>query len=209
MDIQNFWVFALAGLLLNLTPGNDMIYVATRSAGQGMKAGIVSALGITAGCMVHILAAVVGLSAILARSALAFDIIKYLGAAYLVYLGVKALLSKRKTFNIQADTNKHSLKRIFWQGVVTNVLNPKVALFFLAFLPQFIDVTKEGAHWQILFLGTWFNTSGLVVNILVAMLFGKIGGWLGNSPRFVQWQERVTGVVLIALGIKVALSGRK
>ncbi|HEX6180153.1 MAG TPA: LysE family translocator [Chitinophagaceae bacterium] len=209
MDIQNFWMFALAGLMLNLTPGNDMIYVATRSTGQGIKAGIVSALGITAGCMVHILAAVVGVSAILAQSAVAFEVIKYLGAAYLVYLGIRSLLSKRSGFTIHGEKEHHSYKKIFWQGVITNVLNPKVALFFLAFLPQFIDVSAKAAHWQILFLGTWFNTSGLIVNVLVALLFGKIGGWLGNSPRFVQWQNRITGLMLIALGIKVALSSKK
>src|SRR5215203_3867187 len=124
MDIHNFWVFALAGLLLNLTPGNDMIYVATRSASQGVKAGIVSALGITAGCMVHIFAAVIGLSAILAQSALAFDIIKYLGGAYLVYLGVRSFFSK-KQFIVQAEPSAYSHTKIFWQGVITNVLNPK------------------------------------------------------------------------------------
>ncbi|HEY0680099.1 MAG TPA: LysE family translocator [Chitinophagaceae bacterium] len=228
MDINNFWVFAFAGLLLNLTPGNDMIYVATRSAGQGIKAGIVSALGITAGCMVHIFAAVIGLSAILAQSAFAFDIIKYLGAAYLVYLGVRSLLSKKQGFAIQTGIEKYSYSKIFWQGVITNILNPKVALFFLAFLPQFINVPSTSisdgassitiseehnkvmpAHWQILFLGTWFNISGLVVNGLVAILFGKIGGWLSQSRRFVKWQERITGLMLIALGIKVALSSRK
>ena len=209
MDIQNFWMFALAGLLLNLTPGNDMLYVATRSTGQGIKAGIISALGITAGCMVHIMAAVIGLSAIIAQSAWAFDIIKYLGAAYLIYLGVRSLLNKKKSLGIPSAVKILSYKKIFWQGVITNVLNPKVALFFLAFLPQFVNVNNENVHWQILFLGTWFNLSGAVVNILVAMLFGKIGGWLSNSPRFIQWQERITGVVLIGLGIKVALSSRK
>ena len=202
-------MFALAGLMLNLTPGNDMIYVATRSTGQGVKAGIVSALGITAGCMVHILAAVVGVSAILAQSAVAFEVIKYLGAAYLVYLGIKALLSKRSTITIKDEKEKHTYQKIFWQGVITNVLNPKVALFFLAFLPQFIDPAAKSAHWQVLFLGTWFNTSGLMVNMLVALLFGKIGGWLSNSPRFVQWQNRITGMMLIALGIKVALTSKK
>lgn len=209
MDVQDFWMFALAGLMLNLTPGNDMIYVATRSAGQGIKAGIISALGITAGCMVHILAAVVGVSAILAQSAIAFEVIKYLGAAYLVYLGIKALVSKSEGFTVSDSTERYSYKKIFWQGVITNVLNPKVALFFLAFLPQFIDVSAKAAHWQILFLGTWFNTSGLLVNVLVALLFGKIGGWLGNSPRFVRWQGRITGLMLIGLGIKVALSSKK
>ncbi len=206
MHIQNFWVFALAGLLLNLTPGNDMIYVATRSASQGIKAGIVSALGITAGCMVHIIAAVIGLSAILAQSALAFDIIKYLGGAYLIYLGVRSFFSRKRAFNVRAETVKYSYRKIFWQGVITNVLNPKVALFFLAFLPQFVDVHGPSAHWQILFMGVWFNTSGLIVNMLVAVLFGKISGWLSRSPGFVQWQERVTGLVLIGLGIKVALT---
>ncbi len=209
MDIQDFWMFALAGLMLNLTPGNDMIYVATRSTGQGVKAGIVSALGITAGCMVHIFAAVVGVSAILAQSAVAFEVIKYLGAAYLIFLGVKALLSKRSAITIKEEKERHPYKKIFWQGVITNVLNPKVALFFLAFLPQFIDVSAKAAHWQILLLGTWFNTSGLIVNMLVALLFGKIGGWLSKSPGFVQWQNRITGIMLIALGIKVALSSKK
>lgn len=204
MDVQNFWVFALAGLLLNLTPGNDMIYVATRSASQGIKAGIISALGITAGCMVHILAAVIGLSAILAQSALAFDIIKYAGGAYLIYLGIRSF---RKTqFKVEAEATKYSYRKIFWQGAITNVLNPKVALFFLAFLPQFVDLSGPAAHWQILFMGTWFNISGLTVNMLVAILFGKISGWLNSSPKFVQWQSRITGLVLIALGIKVALS---
>lgn len=224
MDIQNFWVFALAGLMLNLTPGNDMIYVATRSAGQGVKAGIVSALGITAGCMVHILAAVVGVSAILAQSAVAFEVIKYLGAGYLVYLGIRAMAGKDGGFIIKGEKERNEGKPyspslrpspvlsspiIFWQGVITNVLNPKVALFFLAFLPQFIDVSAKAAHWQILLLGAWFNTSGLLVNMLVALLFGKIGGWLSNSPRFIQWQGRVTGAMLIALGINVALSSKK
>ena len=156
--------------------------------------------------MVHIFAAVIGLSAILAQSALAFDIIKYLGGAYLIYLGIKSIISKKRSFNVQAETTKYSYKKIFWQGVITNVLNPKVALFFLAFLPQFIGLSGPAAHWQILFMGTWFNISGLIVNMLVAILFGKISGWLSRSPRFVQWQERVTGLVLIALGIKVALS---
>jgi threonine/homoserine/homoserine lactone efflux protein len=206
--IDNFWVFALTGLLLNLTPGNDMIYVIARSSGQGIKAGVISALGIGGGCIVHILAAVIGLSAIIAQSAIAFDIIKYAGAAYLIYLGIKSLLSKKKKFAIN-KLEEISYNKIFWQGVITNVLNPKVALFFLAFLPQFIDINSGNTTLQILFLGTWFNVVGTLVNILVALLFGKLGAWLSSSPEFVQWQERITGVLLIALGIKVALSGKK
>ncbi len=209
MIIENFWVFAIAALLLNLTPGNDMLYVAARSTSQGIKAGIISSLGIMVGCMVHILAAVAGLSAIIAESALAFDIIKYLGAAYLIYLGIRSILSKRKSIELKTGLKIMSYQKIFWQGVITNVLNPKVALFFLAFLPQFIDIRAGNSHWQILFLGTWFNLGGTLVNIIVALLFGKISSWLTRSPNFVQWQERITGLVLIGLGIKVALSTKK
>jgi len=206
MAIEHFWVFALAALLLNLTPGNDMLYVAARSTSQGIKAGIISSLGIMAGCMVHILAAVIGLSAIIAQSALAFNIIKYVGAAYLVYLGIRSIISRKKTFEVKNKMQQQSYTRIFWQGVLTNVLNPKVALFFLAFLPQFINIESKHTALQILFLGTWFNVGGTLVNIVVAILFGKIGTWLSQSPRFIQWQERITGAMLIALGIKVALS---
>jgi threonine/homoserine/homoserine lactone efflux protein len=206
---DNFWMFALAGLLLNLTPGNDMLYIIARSSGQGTKAGVVSALGIGAGCIVHILAAVVGLSALIAQSAVAFNVIKYIGAAYLIYLGVKSLVNKRRSFAINHQLQTLSLRKIFWQGVLTNVLNPKVALFFLAFLPQFISLQKGNTALQILFLGVWFDVVGTIINILVALLFGKISSWLARSPAFGQWQERITGVLLISLGIKVALSSKK
>jgi threonine/homoserine/homoserine lactone efflux protein len=203
--IENFWVFALTGLLLNLTPGNDMLYVIARSSGQGTKAGVISALGIGAGCMVHIFAAVIGLSALIARSALAFNIVKYLGAVYLIYLGIRSLLAKRRSLALNKGKMQVSGRRIFWQGVLTNVLNPKVALFFLAFLPQFISVDNGNTALQVLFLGTWFDLVGTLVNILVALLFGKMGVWLSRNPVFLRWQERITGLVLIALGIRVAL----
>jgi len=209
MLVDNFWVFALAALMLNLTPGNDMLYVAARSTSQGVKAGIISSLGIFVGCMVHIVAAVVGLSAIIAGSAVAFNTIKYLGAAYLIYLGLRSLLSKKKSIEFKKELVPLSNKKIFLQGVVTNVLNPKVALFFLAFLPQFIHAGSKNAQWQILFLGVWFNIGGTIVNITVSILFGKIGKWLSQSPRFVKWQERITGVMLIGLGIKAALGSRR
>jgi len=209
MIIENVWMFALTGLILNLTPGNDMLYVIGRSSGQGTKAGVISALGIGAGCIVHILAAVIGLSALIAQSALAFDIIKYLGAGYLVYLGIKSVVSKKHSIHIERNLKPLSYNKIFWQGVITNVLNPKVALFFLAFLPQFISVHEGNTSWQILFLGIWFDAVGTIVNVLVALLFGRIGSWLSKSPRIVQWQERITGMLLIGLGIKVALSSKK
>lgn len=209
ISLSDFLLFAFASLMLNITPGNDMLYVATRSTSQGIKAGIVSSLGITAGCLVHLLAAVVGLSAVIANSAIAFSVIKYLGAAYLFYLGIKSILSKQNLFRVDEKMEKKSLSKIFQQGVITNVLNPKVALFFLAFLPQFIYPEKGNTAVQILLLGSWFNFSGTVVNIAVAVLFGKLGNWLSDKQWFVKWQNKITGFLLIVLGLKVALSSRK
>ena len=209
ISLNDFLLFALATLVLNITPGNDMLYVATRSTSQGIKAGIVSALGIAGGCIVHLLAAVVGLSAIIANSAVAFDIIKYIGAAYLIYLGIRSFVSKQNKFTINNGIEKKSLPKLFWQGVVTNMLNPKVALFFLAFLPQFIHPEKENTALQILLLGLWFNFSGTIVNIIVALLFGKLGNWLADKQAFIKWQNKITGLLLIGLGIKVAMSARK
>jgi threonine/homoserine/homoserine lactone efflux protein len=210
MGIHDFWVFAFASLMLNITPGNDMLYVASRSAGQGIRAGIISALGIMTGCLVHILAAVVGISAIIARSATAFDIIKYFGAAYLIYLGVKSIFNKKESSFLRGEKLQPlSNLKIFTQGVITNVLNPKVALFFLAFLPQFINIKNAHPQWQILFMGIGFDCSGTAVNIIVAVLFGKMGNWLARSPRFVRLQEKITGIMLVGLGIRVALTSKK
>ena len=209
ITINDFLIFAFASLMLNITPGNDMLYVATRSTSQGVKAGIVSALGIAGGCIIHLLAAVIGLSAIIASSAVAFDTIKYLGAVYLVYLGIRSFLSRQNKFSINNAIEKKSLSKLFLQGVFTNVLNPKVALFFLAFLPQFIHPEKGNTAMQILLLGLWFNFSGTIVNIIVAGVFGKLGNWLADKQSFIKWQNKVTGLLLVGLGIKVALSGRK
>ena len=163
LSVENILLFASAGILLNLTPGPDMIYTATRSASQGRNAGIVSALGIGTGTIFHILAAAFGLSAIFMYSATAYEFIKWIGAAYLVYLGIKSILDRNKNFDSQ-NIIKDSLKKIYTQGVVTNVLNPKVALFFLAFLPQFIDVSSGNVTLQILLLGFIFNTTGTIIN---------------------------------------------
>lgn len=209
MGTHNFLIFAFASLVLNLTPGADMLYVATRSTGQGSRAGIVSALGIMGGCMVHIFAAVIGLSALIASSALAFSIVKWLGAVYLAYLGVNSMMSRKNSFVTDTTVRPMRYSRIFWQGVLTNVLNPKVALFFLAFLPQFIDPSLGKVYAQVMFLGIWFNISGTLVNILVALLFGRIGGWLSRSAWFSRWQAKFTGMVLLILGVKLAISSRK
>jgi threonine/homoserine/homoserine lactone efflux protein len=209
MYTSDFLFFAFASLMLNITPGADMLYVATRSTSQGVKAGIISALGIMAGCIVHLAAAVVGLSAIIASSATAFSVIKYAGAVYLMYLGVKSFAGKNNAFVPDKKMPAQSLRKIFWQGAVTNVLNPKVALFFLAFLPQFVHTGNGDTQMQILLLGTWFNISGTIVNILVALLFGKMGNWLAKKEWFIKWQHKITGLLLLGLGLKVALSSRK
>ena len=209
MGIAHFWVFAGTALLLNLTPGNDMLFVIARSSSQGSRAGIISSFGIMVGCLVHMLAAVVGISAIVAQSATAFGVIKYMGAAYLIYIGMKSIIRRSGPVPINQPWGKLPLGKIFWQAMLTNVLNPKVALFFLAFLPQFINMKQGNTVLPILFLGIWFNLGGTMVNVAVSLLFGKIGKWLSSSAEFIQWQKKITGGILMALGIKVALSSRK
>lgn len=208
MTINAFPLFALATLMLNLTPGADMIYVATRSTTQGTKAGIVSALGIAGGCMVHTFAAVVGLSVLISESAAAFNIVKFLGVGYLCYLGITSLIRKDK-MSTQVKLESGPLEKIFWQGVYTNVLNPKVALFFLAFLPQFADTHSEDFKWQVLGLGAWFNISGTLVNVLVAVVFGKAGGYLSRLPHFSRVQNKVTGLMMLGLGVYLAFAKQK
>lgn len=208
MDLQTFGVFAFAALMLNITPGNDMIFVATHATSHGIRAGIMASLGIAVGCLVHIFAATVGISAVIAKSAFLFDTLKYLGAAYLIYVGTKSLFSKAQKFDIQTVENEKTNYDIFKQGVVTNVLNPKVALFFLAFLPQFVPPQYEYTGFLILILGLWFNFSGTVVNALIAVAFGKAGNFLSQHPSFTKWQEKFTGLILILLGLKVAFLKR-
>ena len=207
--IENFWLFALSAFLLNITPGNDMLYIIARSSSQGTNAGIISSFGIMAGGMVHTTAAVIGLSALIAESAIAFNIIKFIGAAYLMYLGIKAILKRDKILDKKVEKKEISNNKLFLQGAFTNILNPKVALFFLAFLPQFINVHTGNIALSILLLGIWFNIGGTIVNILVALLFGKIGKLLSSSPRFIYWLGKFTGIILLGLGIKVAVATKK
>jgi threonine/homoserine/homoserine lactone efflux protein len=201
-------LFMLATLALNLTPGPDMLYTATRSLGQGRKAGIASALGIGTGTIVHIVAATFGLSAILSYSAFTFMAIKYLGAAYLIYLGIKTLRSKAQ-LHLGTDVSKDSTSRIFWQGVITNVLNPKVALFFLSFLPQFVNPERSSVGLQLTTLGVLFDISGTTVLLVIAIAVGHASGWLENRPTFWKLQKWFTGSVFIALGARLALADQK
>jgi threonine/homoserine/homoserine lactone efflux protein len=203
MNFHDFALFALASLMLNITPGADMLYIISRSTTQGVKAGMVSALGISSGCLVHITAAVFGLSIIIMKSVLAFDIIKYTGAAYLIFLGIKSLTSFSSSEPGVKQTGDSYLK-IFNQGAFINMFNPKVAIFFLAFLPQFIVTSFGNILMQILSLGLWFNFSGFIVNLLVAFLFGKSGNCMRKFPGFRIIQKKITGSVLICLGCRIA-----
>jgi threonine/homoserine/homoserine lactone efflux protein len=208
-SFQNLYLFFIASLLLNLTPGNDMLYVASRSISQGIKGGVVSALGVLAGCFVHISAAVLGLSIIISKSAYLFELIKFAGAGYLIYLGIKALVSKPVVNQMEKKLDKTDYWKLFKQGAVTNALNPKVAVFFLSFLPQFIDAASPYFKLQLFTLGLWFDAQGTLVLIIVACIFGKTKDFFKRNPKFWYIQEKITDLVLIGLGIKIALTTKK
>ena len=203
LDLSTILIFSAAALLLSITPGPDMLYIIARSVGQGRGAGLVSILGIYTGVVVHI--AVLGLSALLASSALAFSVVKYLGAAYLIYLGVRTLMGSREEVG-KLELSRATSYKIFYQGMITNVLNPKIALFFLAFLPQFVNPESGAVGTQILLLGLLFVVNGALVDVAVALLAGALGNWLKAKTVFWQAQRWFTGTVFIALGIGTAFA---
>lgn len=205
---HDFALFVISGILLNITPGADTLYIVSRSAGSGAKMGAVAALGIGTGCFVHMFAAALGLSAILAASATAFLVVKLVGAVYLVYLGVSMFRSGVPHAAPAPSSSAAPLARIFAQGVLTNVLNPKVALFFLAFLPQFIDSGTPDKVTAFLFLGLVFNVNGTLWNLLVARVAATAGRRIRLTGRGGRWLQRAVGGAFIALGVKLALSER-
>jgi threonine/homoserine/homoserine lactone efflux protein len=205
--IHDLALFIAAGLLLNFTPGADFLFVLGRGASGGFAAGVWAALGVGAGCCLHILAAALGLSALIATSALAFSVVKWIGAAYLVYLGVSLLRARRGL--LAATTERRapaSRQRIFWQGFMTNALNPKVALFFLAFVPQFIDSGSTTKIQAFLLLGAIFNTNGTLWNIFVAWSAAALSRRLALTERIRRWVNRCIGALFVALGVRLALS---
>jgi threonine/homoserine/homoserine lactone efflux protein len=202
-------LFIVSGLLLNFTPGADTLYIVGRSTLQGARAGAVAALGIGAGCCVHMLAAALGLSALLAASAPAFTAVKLIGAAYLVYLGISLWRSgPRAQAAGRAPAPRAPMRVVFAQGVLTNVLNPKVALFFLAFLPQFVDSDAPYKLVAFLFLGLVFNVNGTLWNLFVAWSAAKVGGRVAARSRASLWLARTAGAAFVLLGVKLALSER-
>ena len=205
-ELSTFSIFITATLVLLLIPGPAVLYIVTRSIDQGRVAGIVSTLGIAVGTLFHVVAAAFGVSALLVSSALLFNFVKYLGAAYLIYLGVRKLLVKEELRLTQKVEHK-KLIQIFYQGVIVNVLNPKTALFFFAFLPQFVDVSRGTIAGQVLFLGATFVVIGLCSDGLYALLAGSLGKWLRSNLSFLRAQRYFAGMVYIALGAVTALSG--
>jgi threonine/homoserine/homoserine lactone efflux protein len=201
-------IFVSAAALLLAIPGPAVFYIVGRSIGQGRNAGLVSALGIGVGTLIHTLAAAVGLSALLVSSSTAFSVVKYLGAAYLVYLGIQRLRSKQP-LAAASDTTapQATLARVFSQGIVVNVLNPKTALFFFAFLPQFIDPARGHVATQILSLGVLFACMGTTSDSLWALFSGSVAGWLRNNQRWMRNERYVSGGILISLGVATAFVG--
>lgn len=208
LGIHDLPLFIVSGLLLNLTPGADSLYIATRTLSQGARAGVAAALGIGAGCYFHVFAAAVGLSALLATSSVAFTFVKFLGAGYLIYIGL-SLMFKRSPPPPSRETAVNgapvSLRSVFAQGFLTNVLNPKVALFFLAFVPQFIDPSAASKPLAFLFLGTVFTVNGLLWCLCLVWLSGRLGA-LGWGARAGAWFGRGVGAMFVGLGVRLALS---
>ncbi len=208
-DVHTLLVFAPVALALLVVPGPAVLYIVTRSIDQGRTAGFVSVAGIHVGSLVHVAGAALGLSAILASSAVAFSVVKYAGAAYLIALGLRKILGREEREPEAAEASPRSLRRIFGQGVVVNVLNPKTALFFLAFLPQFVD-TGRGAVWlQMIVLGLTFIALGLCSDGTYALIAARAGGWLRSSARFRRVQRYVSGGIYLSLGAVAALSGSR
>lgn len=206
LNWTQLFLFISVALILVFIPGPNTLYIIARSIQQGRKAGIVSSLGVQVGTMFHIAAAAFGLSALLLSSASAFNVVRYGGAAYLIYLGVKTLLTKE---NIEAKRplRRTRLSRVFYQGVIVNVLNPKTALFFFAFLPQFIDVARGAVAMQIILLGTILIFLGTLSDSIYALAAGSIGNRLRGNLRLLRTQRYFAGSVYLGLGAATALTG--
>jgi threonine/homoserine/homoserine lactone efflux protein len=206
-SVTTLLVFALAAGVLVAIPGPNHIYIVTRSIAQGRRVGLASALGVETGTLVHISAAAVGLSALIASSAVAFNFVRYLGAAYLAFLGLRALLTRHGEQLEDGATRAGSARRAYVDGILVNVLNPKVALFFLAFLPQFVDRHRGATATQILVLGLVVFVIATTSDIVYALAAGALGGWLRGRPAFVRRQRYLTGGIYLGLAAVATFAG--
>jgi threonine/homoserine/homoserine lactone efflux protein len=205
IEPTKFLLFIGVSWALILAPGPDMLYVISRGIAHGRRAGILSAIGVVCGILVHTTAAALGLTLILQTSALAFLVVKYTGAAYLIYLGIKSWQDKGM-LSLQTTVPTVRSSAVFWQGVLSNVFNPKIAIFFLAFLPQFVEKGSSRVAWQMIFLGVTFACFGLCFLLVVGYSSGTIGRWLTHRPQYTQSLQRLAGSILIGLGIRLALT---
>lgn len=203
LPLETFLVFAAASWALILTPGPDMLYTMTRGMTQGRRAGMLSAAGIALGLLVHTLAASLGLAVLLKTSATAFLIVKYVGAAYLLYLGLRAFLDGEHFDPGEGTPQEAGASTIFWRGTLTNVLNPKVALFFMAFLPQFADSARGSVALQMILLGSTFIVLGVTFLLLVGYFSGRLGRWLKGKPWVAERLNGLAGVVFVGLGLRL------
>ncbi len=207
-EFSQLYLFLAATLALLLVPGPAVLYITARSANQGRLAGLVSVLAIETANFLQAVAATLGLSAILLSSALAFDVVKYLGAAYLVYLGLRKLLT-REEVTVEGDVEPESLSRIYWQGFAINLLNPKTALFFFAFLPQFVNPERGNVTAQTLLLGVLFVGMAIITDSLYALLASSLADKLRGNRHFQKGQRYFAGLIYVGLGITTALTGAK
>ena len=210
-DASTLALFTVAAVTLLVIPGPAVLYIVTRSVDQGRAAGLASVCGVHVGTLVHVAAAALGLSALLVSSATAYHAVRWLGAAYLIWLGVRRLLAHDEDAPAAPGpgTRRHGLRRSFAQGVVVNVLNPKTALFFLAFLPQFVDVSRGSVPFQVVVFGVAFVLLGLASDGTYALLASTGAGWLRRRPRVARTSRLVSGGVLIGLGVTTALAGSR
>ena len=208
IEPSKLYLFMGAALALLLIPGPAVLYITARSASQGRMAGLVSVLAIETANFIQAAAAALGLSAILLSSALAFNVVKYLGAAYLIYLGIRKLLAPDNASESET-VKKESLSRVYWQGFVVNILNPKTALFFFAFLPQFIDPVKGNVIGQNLLLGAVFVGMAIITDSMYALMASSIAGKLSGNRRFQKGGRYFAGLIYIGLGVTTALTGAK
>lgn len=206
LPLNTLPLFMIASLILLLTPGPAVLYIIARSVDQGRRAGLASMLGVQIGSLVQVVAAALGLSAVLWTSEMAFNVVKYLGAAYLIYLGVRKLITKVQV-NPDQPVEPQSLRRIFSQGVIVNVFNPKLTLFFMAFLPQFVDPARGSVTLQILALGILFILMAVCTDSAYALASGTAAGWLRGNAAFLRFEKYFAGTMYIGLGVTAALSG--
>ncbi len=205
LGIINYKLFIISSILLNLTPGADTIYILGKGISKGKKAAIISALGISTGCMVHTVLAAFGLSVILSKSIIAFNIVKAVGAFYLIYLGIKSM--KTKDFSLKEEDKENiSSGKIFREGILTNVLNPKVALFFLSFMPQFISPNNSFGAIPFIVLGSTFVFTGTIWCLILAISSSLMTKKLKEKPSFSKILNRVTGIIFVGLGLKLLTS---